>query len=585
MRIPLAAPLALFLLGGLLGLPVSYDPLLSAPWLLWLATGALLYIALIWLVGASGRPELAAGLAVLAATGGALLIIGQYRHLGFDAKFGMVTRIGTWLSAPVPALPLPHIDPNAAAAFLVGGVPLALGLALAARGPARLGWLGGAALVGLAVLLTASRGAWAALAAVALLGALGWAVLHLPPRRVALLALLGALLIPLALWLLLARTPTVAGALALRAADRLTVYRNDLFLALDLPFSGIGPGAAFGEVYSRLQLLIQVPFIGYAHNLLLGAWLAQGLLGLLGLLWLVLGAAARITARLRTEGGPLAWGAALAAATPLLHGLTDAPQYDTAWTALLMGFALLAVAVAEPRTKNQEPRTAEHGNAKTQSGKDAKQQTDPCVFASLTRFQRALQFGGKKGGVGASPHIPPYPPWRRNETLSLRLCISLLVLAVLLARPVGAAGCANAAALLRTQALLRPGLDEQARAGLRAEALVWAERGLWLDAGSTAALKQRGMLAFDAQQFGRAAELLALAFAQRPADQSLRKALGYALLWNGRVDQAADLLSGLTYAGEVREELTVWPVAWRERGREDLARLAEQLGQTLDARR
>ncbi|GAB4192597.1 MAG: hypothetical protein OHK0022_06860 [Roseiflexaceae bacterium] len=34
------------------------------------------------------------------------------------------------------------------------------------------------------------------------------------------------------------------------------------------------------------------------------------------------------------------------------------------------------------------------------------------------RFQTTWQFGGKKGGVGASPHIPPHPPRGRNEALS-----------------------------------------------------------------------------------------------------------------------------------------------------------------------
>ncbi len=546
MRIPLAAPLTLFLLGGLLGLPASYDPSLSAPWLLWLAAGALLYVGLAWLAGAAARPALAAALPALAAGGGAGLIIAQYRHLGFDPKFAAVARLGVWLSAPAPALPLPHIDANAAAAFLAGALPLALGLALDARGPARAGWLSCAGLIGLAVLLTASRGAWAALAAVGLLAALGWAALHLPRRRAVPLGLFAALAATGLGGLLLASQPGAAGALALRAADRLAVYRNDLFLALDLPFSGIGPGATFGEVYSRLQLLIQVPFIGYAHNVFLGAWLAQGLLGLLGLLGLALGGLARIARRLRAGAGSLAWGAALGAATPLLHGLTDAPQYDTAWTALLMAFALLAVAVQEPRTGHITAETQ-----RTQNVKDS---------ASLRPLRLCGAFGNSK---------------LKTQNSKLPVLILLVALA-LLARPVGAVACANAAALLRTHALLRSGLDGPGQAALRARAAVWAERGVWLDAGSAAALKQRGMLAFDAQEFEGAARLLAPAFAQRPADQSLRKALGYALLWTGRVGEAAQLLAGLTYADEVREELTVWPVAWRERGREDLARLAER---------
>ena len=36
-KIPLAGPLTIFLLGGLVGLLAAYDAALSAPWLLWLA--------------------------------------------------------------------------------------------------------------------------------------------------------------------------------------------------------------------------------------------------------------------------------------------------------------------------------------------------------------------------------------------------------------------------------------------------------------------------------------------------------------------------------------------------------------------
>ncbi len=174
-HIPLAGSMTIFLLGGLAGLAASYDAALSARWLLWLTAGAALYIAIVTLARTPKRLIVAAALPVLAAAAGGLLLAAQYRHLGFDRKFGVVARLGELLSAPFPIIVTTHIDANAAAGFLEGALPLAIGLMLATGGWRRVAWASSALLIALGVLLTASRGSWVALAVGALLGGLALA--------------------------------------------------------------------------------------------------------------------------------------------------------------------------------------------------------------------------------------------------------------------------------------------------------------------------------------------------------------------------------------------------------------------------
>ena len=68
---------------------------------------------------------------------------------------------------------------------------------------------------------------------------------------------------------------------------RLALWRNSLDLALDYPLSGLGL-ASFEMPYSSYVLLVHVGYVTHAHNLLLDVWLGQGLLGLLGLGWLLI---------------------------------------------------------------------------------------------------------------------------------------------------------------------------------------------------------------------------------------------------------------------------------------------------------
>jgi O-antigen ligase len=465
----------------------------------------------------------------------ACVLIAQYRYLGFEEKFGAVVRLGRMASAPFPQLSGLQVRQNAAATFLEAALPLAVALALAQTGAARLLAGGGAAAIAWAVLLTGSRGAWVALIAAA--GLSGLVLLrilsseqlgHVRRPKVLLLVLalaaVGILLISAANW-----RRWLASA-AQRASDRGALYHNSLFLALDFPLTGIGPGATFGMVYSRFQLLIPDFYLSYAHNLLLDIWLAQGLLGLLSFGGLLL-ASGRLVWRglLYGQRGPshsVGWGATVGCTTVLLHGLTDAPQYDDAWYALLMIFAVFGVMVAAACRADDRPlRWMQPGKSTWLIG----------VVVAVA----AVAFGGRE----------------------------LLALA-----------SANVANVLQARSALALHLTNSERDQLHARAITWADRGLRLSHSSAAAQKSRGMLAFDLSEhnFDLAIELLEPALRASPADLSLRKALGYAYIWQGRITEGVAMLESVGRIGEIVGELQAWPYAWRERGRPDLAAQAER---------
>lgn len=570
LRIPLAGPLALFLLGGLLGLWAAYDPALSAPWLLWLAAGAGLYITIGLVVRTPQCLTRYASLFVAVTALAGLTFAAQYRHFGYEVKFGPIAWLGALTSAPFPRVILFPVHPNAAATFLAVALPLACGLALATRGIHRLGAAVAVLLIGIGVLLTASRGAWTALGTAGALALLAWigrrAAQHrptrqvfgggstggsapMPPRsRVATivkrypmpLLIVGAFCASLAVLGLqhgpgAAAWQSVFDSILFRATDRGELYRNSFSLALMFPFSGIGPGGAFAMTYSHFQLLIGVPYLTYAHNLFLAVWLAQGALGLAGFLSMIIAAGWLFHRHLKTETGPvrlIRWGAMLGCTVALLHGLTDAPQYDTAWGPLLLVFAMLGIGLAP---------------------------TEPHRYRGL---------------------ILP----RVRRTVWLSIGAVLLVTIVAIGPAVLAAAAANQAALLQSRAALAPELDQRQRQELRQQAVGWADAALRIDPNSPAALARRGMLALADMDLNTAGPLLERAAQRWPTDQATRKGLGYAFVWSGQIEKGVRMLRALDRASEVHQELDVWPVAWRERGREDLAKRAEQAAALFEVR-
>lgn len=544
LQLPLLGPIILLMLGSLVGLAVSYDLSLSLPFALSVWGSALLYLALVWWCATPARVRLAAQVIVTVASAGALGLLLQYRHLGFEPKLRLITQIGRFTSAPFPALLPIAVQQNVAAAFLEGALPLAVGVGWSERGFWRYGGWGCAILLGAGVLLTVSRGAILALLICTGIAALAWMARRKP--QIVSGGLVGAGLVLLVSLALLISTPLhelhQVQSLLERAQDRAILYRNSLHLALDMPFTGIGIGDTFAMMYSRYVLLINYRYLTYAHNLLLSIWLAQGLLGLLGFVGVLSGTARRMWRAGKQGSGALWSGAALGSLALLLHGLSDAPQYNPdGWGAMLMAWALLAVAVASARQ-----------------------------HSAHLAFQTSA---------------PAWVPlWRRLRRLP-RLALAMVLLASVIfagGRQIAALAAINAGALAEARADLTPGLDDSERSQLSATATNWYGRALHLVPDHPRAARRLGIRALTDLRLAEAIHWLEIAQHGAPTYQATPKALGYAYLWSGRVQPAVALFRQLDRNQEVKTELGTWIWWWNEQGYPDRANFAAEARKRLE---
>jgi len=277
-RTPLDVPILFFFLSALAGLWPSYDLALSLPLFLMIVGGvALYYLFVNNCTMEQCQRILSAGLLLLGLTVSVYFII-QHEHPVMGRIFP-----DAW------AL---RLHPNSVATFLEGVVPLALVMAIGER---RL-WLRVlygfcAATFALALLMTASRGAWVALALCGII----WLCTRFRRMGMVFAAVVPISVIVPGAYLVfnndasLNSIPIVGTTLVPLFArpDRLEVYRNSFYLIQDFPLTGIGLSDVFGMVYSKYALLIQVPFLTYSHNLFLEIWLDQGLLGILSFLSLI----------------------------------------------------------------------------------------------------------------------------------------------------------------------------------------------------------------------------------------------------------------------------------------------------------
>jgi putative inorganic carbon (HCO3(-)) transporter len=528
--VPLGRSLALFLLSAIIGSRVAYDPRLSWPLLLTLIFSSALYAALVW-------PDLNdhallgfAWLLLCVQTAFALYFVTQYSHLDYPTKIGFISRLGRSFSEMFPACGtfMPH--PNAMATFIEGGVPLAVGLWLYSRNlQSRLAASLSLLILNAGLLLTASRGAWVAVATGTGLALTVW-IGHQLRHRWQLLGFLG--LATLCVIILVAsllfgadRIPGLSSAIS-RGIDRSELYWNSLHLARDYALTGIGLGDTFGRVYSQYILLIPYVFLTYAHNLPISIWLNQGLLGLIGFAGLLV-AFCRLALHhvKQSQGTPLFWGAVLGVTVMLLHGLTDAPQYADGYWIMPVFFTLLGLSIA---TATSRP---------------------PCFFQCLTSRRRAL--------------------------LLTPLVVLLGVASVFLFADTF---YTNLGAIQQTRAELAPSLDNTARQALFDSATRHYQQALDLNPNQPMAQWRLGLMALNSDEFDTAIGHLELAYSVVPGHRGVQKALGYAYLWDGQIERAAELLRPLR---EVPEELDNWGW-WREtQGQHRLAEYALKLRERL----
>jgi O-antigen ligase len=239
-----------------------------------------------------------------------------------------------------------YFSPNGAALYLGRIWPLLLAAALwADRRALRLLGMLGAAAVGLALVLTFSRGALL-LALPAAVVVMGWrAGRRYRVGAIVLVALLGLALLPLL------RIPRFASLLDLEQGTsffRLQLWRSSLAMIGDSPFLGVGPGN-FLEAYQSRYVLPsawQEFGLGHPHSILLDYLLRTGLLGLLAGVgtqlgfWLALGDGPRES--------PVSLALAGSMAAVLAHGLVDNSLFSP--DLALSFFAVLALCHVGGRT-------------------------------------------------------------------------------------------------------------------------------------------------------------------------------------------------------------------------------------------
>ncbi len=320
--------------------------------LAWLLAGALLYLTARRFAHQSRSREVLAGTVIAIAFLVSVITLAFLGWLPGEEKLGWIEQIKASLRAwvPNPGIDLPL--PNSAATFLEGLVFYALLAAVSAASRRRRILSGAAsAVIGLALLLSGSRGAWAAVGA----GLLIWLILEWKPgpgMRIAGLALLftPTVILILMVWFMLTGHEVLNTLLpgVLNRPDRLEVFQNSLYLARSFVFSGIGLGDTFGILYSRFELLIPYVFLTYPHQLWLGVWLYTGLAGYVTF-WGWVSSHGLCVWKGNSPGTSI-WGRAalLGLLAMLTHGLSDARMLvdGWCWLPLFLNLGLVTVSFA-----------------------------------------------------------------------------------------------------------------------------------------------------------------------------------------------------------------------------------------------
>jgi len=370
---PFDQPLFFFVLAAALGAWIAYSQ--QAGWnKFWLIiAGLTVYMAIIYApaeVALGGKRRISPVRASLIVLPAALAV---YSLLTTDwtpwaQKLPWLTPWRAWIIALRPAFSGFTLHPNVVGGVLAALIPLQLAALLSVKRSGTRTLLG-ALCLGLSVLglfMSASRGAWLALAIVLAACGLWWLSGQVGNRRKGLsdprlrrtlwvVALSGVVVtLCVAVFVMLSRGQ-------MRDLDgRLALWRNSLDLALDYPLSGLGL-ASFEMPYSSYVLLVHVGYLTHAHNLLLDVWLGQGLLGLLGFGWLL-----AVAVRTGRSASPWRDAAFASLAVILLHGLLDDAFYGydgRAIVLLFVPFALLATPAMTPGASDRRQASMRRRNA------------------------------------------------------------------------------------------------------------------------------------------------------------------------------------------------------------------------------
>jgi O-antigen ligase len=504
---PLDLPLALFLLSAVFGIWPAYDRSLCWNTLAALIAGVLLYALISRLTASRDRWRAIGTFIALTCALLSLYFVTQYDHFGYPEKVGLISHLGALIGRVVPSLVFWAPTANSVAAFLEGGLFLAIALTLTAEKWAwRVVGTVGVGLIALALLMSASRGAWLAVVVASAL----WVALYWRPARVAVGA--GAILaLGLVIYVIIQGDITALGDIPIVnrtlapmfiRPDRLEVYRNSAYLVQDFALTGIGLGGQFAMMLSKYALLIHVPFLTYSHNLYLEVWLQQGLIGITAWLWLIVALYQAAKTHTKPDTDLLYQSTWLGLTAIFIHGVSDALQYVTLWCWFPF-FGLLglnaAVLLRRASVKHQEWHW-----------------------------------------------IPP-----------IGVAVVFLVIVVISLLPIQATWHANLGGLLQARGELPESLEDGQRAALRQQAVDHYQRAIQIAPDNRTAQQRLGVILVDEARFQEAVEHLEVAWRADPDNTTTHKALGLAYVWVGELEKAQPLLQDTK---DIVQELNTW--AW-----------------------
>ncbi len=533
---PLDIPLFAFLLTGAVALWATYSavakfkefPIPVGPDKFWLIVGSVLVFYTL-----ARLPNLRSIQVTTALFGLLSAVISVYFLLSNDfsnqpEKFHFIYQIGLFIQKVHLNLNLQAPQPNWAgglSAMFIPGVleSIRLGNRVSTRWKRIIFVLASAAVFGisgLGILLSSSRGAWIALFVGLSLWAGVWFFDQIGAksgmdrkiwdRNLAITLLMCAGLAVMVILLFGSRILSLFPPLVHNSSymPRPELQTNALLLVKDYPFTGSGLGT-FPSVFSIYTLLIYVPAIIDAHNLLLDLAISQGIPGLIA--WLVvlfgtIGLAwqARID---NNQKYRLPLGAAcVMLIVMLVHGLVEDPYYDSRAVLLWLVPAGLILAQARLVETLEKP------------------------FAPKIR----LVIGGVILGSAAFmlAGILILPSWRT-------------------------AYLANLGAVAQTRVELNsydpdhfddPTLDTVRRQVDLSQAENYFTQALNNNPGQTTALQRLAEVALSRKEYAQALAWMQQAASVDPANRVTRLLLGDALVANGKPDEAVVLAEGLPFA-------------------------------------
>ncbi len=498
-------PLALFLLSAVFGIWPAYERSLCWDTLAVLIGGVLLYVLISRLAVSRDQWRVIAAFIAFACALLSVYFVTQYDHFGYPEKVGMVSRLGALIGKIVPPFVLWAPTANSVAAFLEGGFFLAVALTVTAEK-----WVWrvvggvGVGLIALALLMSASRGAWLAVVVASAL----WVALYWRPARVA-VGIGAGLALGLVIYVIargditaLGEIPIINRTLApmFIRPDRLEVYRNSVYLVQDFPLTGIGLGGQFAMMLSKYALLIQVPFLTYSHNLYLEVWLQQGLVGIAAWLWLIGALYQAAKTHAKPDDDLLYQSTWLGLTAIFLHGVSDALQYVALWCWFpFFGLLGLNAAILLRRAKSQN--------------------------------------------------------W--HWALPIGVVVVFLVVVAIGLLPIQATWHANLGGLVQARGDLPESLDDGQKAALRQQAVDHYRRAIQIAPDNRTARQRLGLILVDEAQFQDAVEHLEVAWQADPDNTTTHKALGLAYVWVGELEKAQPLLQDVK---DIVQELNTW--AW-----------------------